>query len=162
MNLLHHQPKRVPTEDQKQEPGYGALQSQDSSRSLADSLQETWQAKIFPNLPKTVDTIIACLGLSLTLIAMLSVESWTGFRLYSLSMSASGVSMSRASPKGKLATLTLILLPTDQLRADWVDIHLVCSRARLYVCRSSSLHRSLRHSFKAFLWGQHLLLLSAG
>ena len=36
-------------------------------------------------------TDIYCAGLSLTLISLLTVEKLTGFRLYSLSMSASGV-----------------------------------------------------------------------
>lgn len=78
--------------------GYGATAGsgtasggEPSQRSFTESVSETWHKKIFPNLPKTVDTLICCLGLSLTLIMLLTTEKLTGFRLYSLSMSASGI-----------------------------------------------------------------------
>ena len=97
---LLRSPKRQPVP--AEEPAYGATAAQPTSphfenshrsltESLSDSVHETWDRAIFPNLPKTVDNILCCLGLSLTLITLLSVEAWTGFRLYSLSMSASGV-----------------------------------------------------------------------
>jgi len=105
---LLRSPKRQPVP--AEEPAYGATAAQPTSphfenshrsltESLSDSVHETWDRVIFPNLPKTVDNILCCLGLSLTLITLLSVEAWTGFRLYSLSMSASGVrSFARVPP----------------------------------------------------------------
>jgi len=80
--------------------GYGATarsageptqRSQSFSEAVSETVSEAWHKRVFPNLPKTVDTLICCLGLSLTLISLLTVEKLSGFRLYSLSMSASGI-----------------------------------------------------------------------
>lgn len=105
MSLLRS-PKRTPVPTAEGEEagaersrGYGATagsgeptqRSQSFSESFSEAASEAWHKRVFPNLPKTVDTLICCLGLSLTLISLLTVEKLTGFRLYSLSMSASGI-----------------------------------------------------------------------
>jgi hypothetical protein len=61
------------------------------AESITESVHEAWDKKIFPKLPKTVDTLLCVLGLVITLDGLLVVENLSGFRLYSLSMSASGI-----------------------------------------------------------------------
>jgi hypothetical protein len=72
LSLLHHPARAQPVPTQEPASGGGSSgrageSETDRSRrssveSIKASIHGTWTKKIFPNLPKTVDTIIACLG----------------------------------------------------------------------------------------------------
>ena len=71
--------------------GMAANTGRSIAESVAESVHDTWVKRVFPNLPKTVDTMFCALGLCLSLTSLLIAEEVSGLRLYSLSMSASGI-----------------------------------------------------------------------
>ncbi|KAJ1488748.1 hypothetical protein T484DRAFT_1782298 [Baffinella frigidus] len=90
-SLLAGQPGEKPAEDLSGKYGATGSTPGGSPTPEKDSILQQWSKIWFAKLPKTVDTCLSALGLSLTLITMLFTETWSGFRLYSLSMSASGI-----------------------------------------------------------------------
>ncbi|KAJ1478371.1 hypothetical protein T484DRAFT_2023433 [Baffinella frigidus] len=85
----------IKPEPAKNTAGYGSMSPGDLEAAekapVPEPWHDAWGKKIVAKLPKTVDTLLAAVGLACTMIAMLFFETFSGFRLFSLSMSASGI-----------------------------------------------------------------------
>ena len=49
----------------------GVATQRSIAESVAESVHDTWVKRVFPNLPKTVDTMLCALGLCLSLTSLL-------------------------------------------------------------------------------------------